>query len=220
MNSIQEKISALEWHQKQNTINIPKSLINQLVLNFFIVEGYRDAAIEFSKEAGIQFSTQELDQMIERIEIKKNILNGDIDSALEKVVHKNNNLILLKLKTQKLIELIKQNQIDQAIKYAQSEIISFLPDQPQLVEEIEKAITLIAFSDIKKNPLNHLLQNSQRIKVASEINQHLYKDNLGNDEAKLRTLMKLLQWAQEQLTSEIQYPLLVEISKGQFSKEV
>lgn len=37
--------------------------------------------------------------MIERIEIKKNILDGDIDSALEKVNKKNNNLILFKLKT-------------------------------------------------------------------------------------------------------------------------
>lgn len=38
--------------------------------------------------------------MIERIEIKKNILDGDIDSAIEKVNKKNNNnLILFKLKT-------------------------------------------------------------------------------------------------------------------------
>ena len=37
--------------------------------------------------------------MIERVEIKKNILKGDIDSALVKVEKKCNNLILLKLKT-------------------------------------------------------------------------------------------------------------------------
>ncbi|CAK82081.1 unnamed protein product (macronuclear) [Paramecium tetraurelia] len=219
MNSTLEKISAEDWHYKQKSINIPKSFMNQIVLNFFIVEGYRDAAIEFSKEADIPLSNQELDQMIERIEIKKNILDGDIDSALEKVNKKNNNLILFKLKTQKLIELIKKDQIDQAVKYAQTEIIPLLPNQPHLIEEIEQAIALIAFSDIKKSPMNHLVQNSQRIKVASEINQHLYQDSMGNDQAKLRTLMKLLLWAQEILKCEIQYPQLLEISKGQFSKE-
>lgn len=53
MNSTLEKISAEEWHYKQKSISIPKSFMNQIVLNFFIIEGYRDAAIEFSKEAGI-----------------------------------------------------------------------------------------------------------------------------------------------------------------------
>lgn len=35
-------------------------------------------------------TNKELDKMIERIEIKKNILNGEIDSALEKVSMTNN----------------------------------------------------------------------------------------------------------------------------------
>lgn len=48
MNQPIERISAEEWHNNQNNINIPKSKMNELVLNFFIVEGYRDAAIEFS----------------------------------------------------------------------------------------------------------------------------------------------------------------------------
>ena len=33
--------------------------MKQLVLNFFIVEGYRDAAIEFSKESGISSKSYE-----------------------------------------------------------------------------------------------------------------------------------------------------------------
>ncbi|CAD8057409.1 unnamed protein product [Paramecium sonneborni] len=219
MNQASNKISAEDWHHNQNNIVIPKAKMNELVLNFFIVEGYRDAAIEFSKEAGIQLSNKELDKMIERIEIKKNILNGEIDSALEKVSMSNNKQILFKLKMQKLIELIKNNELDQAISYAQNQIIEFLKDQPHLIDETEKAMSLLAYKDLGKCPLSHLTQNSQRIKVASEVNQQLFQDSQGNEQAKLTILMKILQWAQEILNSKLEYPCLIDISKGQFSKE-
>ncbi|CAD8131907.1 unnamed protein product [Paramecium octaurelia] len=219
MNQTFDKISAEDWHHNQNNITIPKAKMNEFVLNFFIVEGYRDAAIEFSKEAGIQLSNKELDKMIERIEIKKNILNGEIDSALQKVSMSNNKQILFKLKMQKLIELIKVNELDQAVSYAQNQIIGFLKDQPHLIDEIEKAMSLLAYKDLSKCPLNHLTQNSQRIKVASEVNQQLFQDSQGNEQAKITILMKILQWAQEILNSKLQYPHLIEISKGQFSKE-
>lgn len=57
--------------------------MNELVLNFFIVEGYKDAALEFSKEAEVEciyiyiyiikVSETELDRMTERIEIRTHI---------------------------------------------------------------------------------------------------------------------------------------------------
>lgn len=62
--------------------------MNKLIMNFFIFEGYREAAIQFQKETQQEsnpsilhslVTEQELDSMSERIEVKKYILNGQID---------------------------------------------------------------------------------------------------------------------------------------------
>ncbi|CAK56361.1 unnamed protein product (macronuclear) [Paramecium tetraurelia] len=139
--------------------------------------------------------------MIERIEIKKYILNG---------FQQQQQINYFQLKMQKLIELIKTNELDQAVIYAQKQVqINFM--KPHLINEIEKVMSLLAYKDISKCPFSHLTQNSQRIKVASET----YKEM---KQAKITLLKKLLQWAQEILNSKLQYPYLIEISKGQFSK--
>lgn len=41
------------WQNKLNEIQVPKTLMNKLVLNFLIVEGYKEGAKKFLKEANI-----------------------------------------------------------------------------------------------------------------------------------------------------------------------
>lgn len=41
------------WQGKLNEIQVPKILMNRLVLNFLIVEGYAEGARKFIKEASI-----------------------------------------------------------------------------------------------------------------------------------------------------------------------
>ena len=62
------------WQSKLNEIEIPKDLMNKLVLDFLIVEGYKEGAKKFKKEAGIDlkdkcdFDEQLMDQ---RMQIRK-----------------------------------------------------------------------------------------------------------------------------------------------------
>jgi len=42
-----------------NEIEIPKPLMNKLVLNFLITEGYKEGAKKFVKEAGIDLESSE-----------------------------------------------------------------------------------------------------------------------------------------------------------------
>lgn len=42
--------------------------------------------------------------------------------------------------------------------------------QPGFLEEIEKTVALLAFEDVKNSPYGELLDMSQRVKTASEVN--------------------------------------------------
>lgn len=65
------------------TVN-PSSDINHLVMNYLINEGYQAAALNFSKEAGIQPQV-DWNSMDERIHIRDDIHKGNIQSAIERI---------------------------------------------------------------------------------------------------------------------------------------
>ena len=43
------------------------------------------------------------------------------------------------------------------------------------MDSLEKVMSLLAFQDISKSPLAELAENSQRIKISSEVNYELLK---------------------------------------------
>ena len=49
-----------EWVSEMEKVNPSKDLMNQLVMNFLILEGYEDAAIKFQKESGIKGKEREI----------------------------------------------------------------------------------------------------------------------------------------------------------------
>ena len=80
------------WQSKLNEIQIPKNMMNKLVLNFLIVEGYAEGAKKFIKEANIDLddpsnSDLKIDfentQLIQqRTQVRKYILDGKIKQAI------------------------------------------------------------------------------------------------------------------------------------------
>ena len=79
------------WQAKLNQIQIPKTLMNQIVLNFLIVEGYKEGAKKFVKEANIDLEdpmNRELkidfneELMDQRMQVRKFILSGKIKQAI------------------------------------------------------------------------------------------------------------------------------------------
>lgn len=90
LNSNQSE-TILNWQKKLNEIEIPKPLMNRLVLNFLITEGYKEGAKKFIKEAGIDLESKENqdlkidfnEQLIDhRMQIRKFILSGKIKQAI------------------------------------------------------------------------------------------------------------------------------------------
>jgi hypothetical protein len=53
-NEIKTKsISVEKWNEEMNKIKVNRQDMNKLVLNYLIIEGYKDAVEKFIKETGI-----------------------------------------------------------------------------------------------------------------------------------------------------------------------
>ncbi len=56
--------------------------INKLIMNYLVVEGYKDGAVCFQKESGVECDEEFDTELIEtRAAIKQLILDGDIEGA-------------------------------------------------------------------------------------------------------------------------------------------
>lgn len=53
-------------------------------MNYLVVEGYRDAAEQFSLESGLE-PTVDLQSIQERMDIRHAVQSGDIDTAIDLV---------------------------------------------------------------------------------------------------------------------------------------
>jgi hypothetical protein len=58
--------------------------LNRIVLDYLIIEGYCDAAVEFAKEAGIDISV-DYQSIEERMLIRNAVEAGHVDEAVRRV---------------------------------------------------------------------------------------------------------------------------------------
>lgn len=65
-------------------MNEPNSLINSLVMDYLVSEGYPEAAHNFAIEANLQPRT-DVDSIQDRVEIRNLIYGGDIQTAIERI---------------------------------------------------------------------------------------------------------------------------------------
>jgi hypothetical protein len=55
-----KSIGTEKWVEEMNKLRVSRQDMNKLVLNYLIIEGYKDAAEKFIKETGIQGNTRSL----------------------------------------------------------------------------------------------------------------------------------------------------------------
>lgn len=118
------------------------------------------------------------------------------------------------LQQQHLIELIRQQDVDEALSFAQEQL-SVDEDYLQL-GELERTLALLAFDKPESSPYADLLHLSHRQQLASEINQAILKDQTGSDavtKPQLVTLVKLLLWQQDELRrKKIPFPEMTDLT--------
>ena len=80
------------WEQRMSQIIPNKKDMNQLVMNFLILEGYKEGALKFEKESGIKADIDHA-QIDARIMIRKLILDGKIEEALREINELNSEIL-------------------------------------------------------------------------------------------------------------------------------
>ncbi|KAL4574771.1 hypothetical protein LXL04_021609 [Taraxacum kok-saghyz] len=186
-----------EWEKNLNDVKIRKEGMNKLVMNFLVTEGYVDAAEKFRMESGTEPDI-DLATITDRMAVKKAVQSGNVEDAIEKVNDLNpeildtNPQLFFHLQQQRLIELIRNGKQ------------SFL-------EELERTVALLAFEDVKNSPVSDLLDISQRLKTASEVNAAILTSQSHEKDPKLPSLLRMFLFAQNQLDEKAAYPRITDL---------
>ncbi|KAF6163188.1 hypothetical protein GIB67_025052 [Kingdonia uniflora] len=173
--SAKKVITREEWEKKLSDAKIRREDMNELVMNYLVTEGYVEAAERFKTESGTEPDI-DLATITDRMAVKKAVQCGNVEDAIEKVNDLNpeildtNPQLFFHLQQQKLIELIRNGKVEEALEFAQEELAPRGEENQIFLEELERTVALLAFEDLSNCPVRDLLDISQRLKTASEVN--------------------------------------------------
>ncbi|XP_051128724.1 protein GID8 homolog [Andrographis paniculata] len=206
-----------EWEKMLSGVSVRKEHMNKIVMNFLVTEGYLDAAekfqLESSTEPGVDLATG-----IDRMAVKKALQGGYVEDAIGKVNDLNpeildtNAELFFHLQKQQLIELIRNGKVEEALDFAGEELAPRGEENKKFLEELERAVTLLAFEDASKSPVAELLDMLQRVKIASEVNAVILTSQGQEKDPKLLNLLKMLVWTQKELDAKAGYPRMNDLS--------
>lgn len=180
-------------------------------MNFLVTEGYKDAAEKFQTESGADPGI-DLESISERMTARRAIQNGDVQSAVElsnaldPLIFDKNPALLFHLRLQKLIELIRANDVVGALRFAERELAPMCEKNPQFVTDLEPTMRLLAFKDITKSPTAYLLSATQRQKTANELNAAILNNQGQGKDRKLPGMFNFLDWGQKRLKEYTDFP--------------
>lgn len=242
-------ISMEQWQRNLavTSNSIDKREIDKLLLNYMVIEGYKQAAEKLIEESNLQQTvatgssssatgssqmsgiptSAELSRIEDRMQIRSLVQMGKIEDAVEMVndfdpeILDTNPKLYFHLQQQRLIELIRRGNLEEALEFAQEELAGRGEENPEFLEDLEKTMTLLAF-DLPNNlndssgkldgsfesdcPYAGLLDHTQRQKVASELNAAILTSQSQDKDPKLPALLKLLVWSQKRLSQLVDFP--------------
>eukprot|EP00096_Caligus_rogercresseyi_P014938 TRINITY_DN7395_c0_g1_i1.p2 TRINITY_DN7395_c0_g1~~TRINITY_DN7395_c0_g1_i1.p2 ORF type:complete len:208 (-),score=102.80 TRINITY_DN7395_c0_g1_i1:1213-1836(-) len=200
--------------------------MNRIIMNYLETEGFKEAAEKFQEEASIEPEVN-LNDMDERIKIRDAVIGGKISEATG-LVHRlhpelldDDRYLFFHLQQQQLIELIRDNRVEEALKFASEQLAERGEEDSSVLEELERTMGLLAFEDPSTSPFADLLTHSHRQKVASELNAAILKaQHAESTQPKLATVLKLLLWCQGELDKKniSSYPKMTDLVGGKIEE--
>jgi len=157
------------------------------------------------------------------VSIRNAVQQGHIQEAIERVNDLNpeildtNPKLYFRLQQQKLIELIRNGKIDEALLFAQDELAPQGEENKEFLTEIEKTMALLAFENMSASPVSDLLDHAQRQLTASELNAAILESQCQEKHPKLPNLLKMRAWAQEKLAEKVNFPKIDNLALGSTS---
>ncbi|CAG2103085.1 unnamed protein product [Medioppia subpectinata] len=222
-----------EWLTRLESMQLKRSELNLLIMDYLMAEGFKEAAERFKLEANIDVekiqefmnSRETNEQIDERISVRVAIEDGRIREAMKLIndyypeLIDNNRHLYFKLQQQQLIELIREHLLEEALQFSQQQL-SVDSDYLQL-PELERTLSLLAFDKPENSPYSDLLHSSHRQQLASEVNEAILKEQSGEGQAskpKLVSLIKLLLWTQNELEKKkVKFTKISDLMSASFS---
>ena len=208
------------WMKGIQGVKVERNELNKIVMNYLVLEGYKEAAEKFRLEAGIE-TCQPLDLLDNRIRIREAVQAGLIDDAIDFTNSLNPELLDSKphlffhLQQQKLIELIREKNIEQALEFSQNVMAELGTENTDYLEELEKTMGLLAYENPEVSPFGDLLNLSQRHMVACELNAAILEAEHLETLPNIAGVVKLLLWSQNELDKKhVNYPKMIDIANG------
>lgn len=202
-----------EWERRLHEVQVTKDDLNRLIMDYLVIEGYRSAAEEFSSEAGV-IPPVDFESIESRMVIREALQRGDVEEAITRVNDLNpeildtNPALYFRLQQQRLIELIRQSRIAEALQFAQDELAPRGEESPEFLAELERTMALLAFDSTSSPPpaITDLLSPAQRMKTAGEVNAAILESFSQGKEVKLVQLLRLLCWGENMLDERAEFP--------------
>ena len=122
-------------HDAKGTVGVKKERMNRLVMNYFVTEGHVDAAREFARESGTATEV-DLDTIKDRMLIRRAVQRGEVTEAMDRVndlnpeILEHDSRLFFHLQQQRLIELIRQKEVDKALLFAQEYLAPLGEENP------------------------------------------------------------------------------------------
>ncbi|CAM9912500.1 unnamed protein product [Pylaiella littoralis] len=204
-------ITSAEWDLRLKQCEVAKGDLNELVMNFLVVEGYRDAAENFVQESGTEAKV-DLATIEERVAIRKAMMQGDVVQAMElandldpTILDRDRELRFGLLK-QRLLELVRLGDADAALSFAAERLAPEGARDPAMLRQIEEAVTLLAYEDAASCPLSGLLDMEQRQASAGRLNAAVLQSQQQEKGPWLPDLLRQLVYTQNALSETVEFP--------------
>jgi len=174
-------VDAQDWQDRQSAVEVPPSLLNRVVMNYLISEGYEEGAARFAQESGLDPGV-DLTSVAARIRIKNAVVRGDLDAAIQDMRQLNPGIVqsrkdlLFALKRQKLIELIRCGDFMLAVAYARSELAPLVDAHPDLQTSLEEAMAcLLLFNneDCSEEMTPDIMSTERRVELGGYLNNQI-----------------------------------------------
>ena len=218
-----KKITNEQWNSELSKIRIKKENMNQLVANYLIIEGHKNALLKFIQEAKINIEYDE-ELLDKRVKIRNLILEDNIQEAINEINNINSEIleknpnIHFELKKQKLISLIQENKIDESLEFAQKVLYPITQNNQKMLSELEKIMSLLAFENISQSPFKDIGTKVNLKTLASIVNLTILSEQSQPCDLILPLVLKLLKFSQKELKKEIEFPEVISICPFKFSK--
>jgi len=202
-----------EWTQRMDKVPICRTQLNELVMGWLAIEGFKDAAAVFQQEACVQIPMP-LETLETRVAVREAIHKGDMAAALSAVNSMDPNIaetqpnVMFTLKIQHLIEIIRGGDITMAMDFARIEIAPLVEGNPSFLPRLERAISLLAFERVEDCPSAEVLSTAHRQHTAAVVNAALLQAHGLEPTSQLESMVKLMIWAQGRLDERVIFPHL------------